>query len=109
MAVRKTYPTEIIGGAKINNIIKDDEFFGKGRMYAHVRLDIGEAVDWHIHTGETEYYYIISGNGVFVNSDRTECAVKPGDVCTMEIGGGHAIKQCGDSPLEFMALVIYTD
>jgi len=107
MAVRKTYESRIIGGAEINAIIKDEEFFGKGRMFAHVRLGKGETVDWHIHTGEIEYYYIISGAGIFTNSNKTEQTVYAGDVCTMELGGGHAIRQTGDETLEFIALILY--
>lgn len=110
MAVRKTYEPKIIDGAEINAIIKDEEFFLKGRMFAHVRLAKGEKVDWHIHTGEIEYYYyIISGTGVFTNSDKSEQIVTAGDVCTMELGGGHAIRQTGDETLEFIALIVYTD
>ena len=109
MAVRKTYSPNITVSAEINPIIKDDEFFSKGRMFAHVRLLKGQAVNWHIHTGEIEYYYIISGRGVFTNSDKTEQLVDVGDVCTMELGGGHAIKQIGDEILEFIALILYTD
>jgi mannose-6-phosphate isomerase-like protein (cupin superfamily) len=108
MAVRKTYPAKVIGGAEINAIIQNEEFFEKGRMFAHVRLSKGDAVDWHIHTGEIEYYYILSGTGIFTNSDKTEQTVSGGDVCTMEVGGGHAIRQAGDDILEFIALIINT-
>lgn len=109
MGVRKTYNPGVVFGAEINPIIKDDEFFKKGRMFAHVRLLKGQSVDWHIHTGEIEYYYIISGTGVFTNSDKTEQMVGKGDVCTMTLGGGHAIKQTGENILEFIALILYTE
>ena len=109
MAVRKTYAPKVICGAEINAIINDEEFFGKGRMFAHVRLLKGEVVDWHVHTDEIEYYYILSGEGVFTNSDKTEQVVRKGDVCTMELGSGHAIKQAGEETLEFIALIVYTN
>lgn len=107
MSVRSTYAPKIIDGAEINSIINDEEFFGKGSMYAHVRLEKGESVKWHIHTNEIEYYYILSGTGVFTNSDKTEQKIRAGDVCTMQPNGGHAIAQMGDVSLEFMALTIY--
>lgn len=109
MSVRKTYETRVNYEAQINDIIKNEELFSKGRMFAHVRLLKDKAVDWHIHTGEIEYYYIISGKGVFTNSDKTEQIVGAGDVCIMDLGGGHAIKQIGDETLEFIALIINTD
>ena len=108
MSVRKTYAAQTIDGAEIHAIIKDEEFFGKGRMFAHVYLDKGAVVDWHIHTDEIEYYYILSGCGIFTNSDKSEQAVTAGHVCTMELGSGHAIRQTGDEPLEFIALIINT-
>lgn len=108
MAVRKTYSPKVIGGAEINAIIENEEFYGSGRMFAHVRLQKGEAVSWHTHTDEIEYYYILSGTGIFTNSDQTEETVTVGDVCTMELGGGHAIRQIGENTLEFIALILYT-
>lgn len=108
MAIRKTYSPKVIGGAEINAIIENEEFFGSGRMFAHVRLHKGEAVDWHTHTDEIEYYYILSGTGIFTNSDKTEQTVVAGDVCTMELNGGHAIRQTGEDALEFIALILYT-
>ena len=108
MAVRKTFEPKVIDGAEINAIITEEEFYGSGRMFAHVRLLRGEAVDWHIHTDEIEYYYILSGEGIFTNSDKTEQRVSKGDVCTMDLGSGHAIKQAGDEILEFIALIVYT-
>ncbi len=108
MSVRNTYEPKTIDGAEIHAIIKDEEFFGKGRMFAHVRLEKGAVVDWHIHEGEIEYYYILSGCGIFTNSDKSEQAVTAGHVCTMELGGGHAIRQAGDETLEFIALIINT-
>ncbi len=41
-------------------------------MFAHVRLAKGAAVDRHDHIDEIEYYYILSGEGIFTNSDKTE-------------------------------------
>ena len=108
MAIRKTYSPKVIGGAEINAIIENEEFFGKGRMFARVRLQKGEAVDWHTHTDEIEYYYILSGAGIFTNSDKTEQTVVAGDVCTMELNGGHAIRQIGENVLEFIALILFT-
>lgn len=109
MAIRKTYAPQYIYGAEINPIINEKEFFGRGRLFAHVRLEKGKAVDWHTHTGEIEYYYIISGRGIFTNSDKSVQMVAAHDVCTMTLGGGHAIRQAGEEPLEFIALIINTD
>lgn len=106
MAVRKKYSPEIIGGAEINRIVNNDELFGNGHMFAHVRLEKGAVVDWHIHTGEVEYYYILSGEGIYTDIDKTEHNVTTGCVCTINPNDGHAIRNENDEVLEFIALII---
>ena len=107
MAVRKLKDARLAGGAEINDIISKEEFFGNGRMYAHVRLAKGQAVEWHVHEGEVEYYYILSGNGIYTDVDGKEYAVASGDVCTIGNNQGHAIRNEQDEVLEFIALIIY--
>lgn len=107
MAVRKKYIPEIIDGAEINRIVSNNELFGKGSMFAHVRLEKDATVEWHIHTGEVEYYYILSGEGIYTDTDKTEHVVKKGDVCTINPNDGHAIRNEKDIVLEFIALIIY--
>lgn len=107
MAVRKTHTPKMIPEENlvINPIINEEEFFDKGRMFARIVMEKGGVVKWHEHQGEIEYYYILSGTGIFTNSDKSEQSVEAGDVCTMDLGGGHAIRQTGEAPLEFVALI----
>ena len=107
MAVRKLKDPKVIGGAEINAIIDKEEFYGTGRMFAHVRLAQGQTVDWHVHEGEVEYYYILSGNGIYTDVDGKEYAVASGDVCTICVNQGHAIRNEQKDALEFIALIIY--
>ncbi len=107
MAVRKLKDPRIAVGAEINAIIDKEEFYGTGRMFAHVRITKGQAVAWHVHEGEVEYYYILKGNGIYTDVDGKEYSVVPGDVCTIGNNQGHAIRNEQDEVLEFIALIIY--
>lgn len=108
MAVRKTFEPQIIDGAEINRIVTNEELFDKGSMFAHVRLRKGDKVDWHTHNGEAEYYYILSGTGIYTDSDGSEYEVYENDVCTILPEGGHAIRNDNDDVLEFIALIVYS-
>lgn len=68
-------------------------------------LKAGEEVEFHIHEGESESYYILSGKGLYNdNGELTEVA--QGVVTYTPSGSGHGIKNISDENLEFIALII---
>ncbi|MBQ3557229.1 MAG: cupin domain-containing protein [Oscillospiraceae bacterium] len=77
----------------------------KLRMFSNVKLKPGEEVEFHIHTGEFESYYIISGKGLYQDNDEF-VEVEPGTVTFTPSGQGHGIKNIGDEILEFIALIV---
>ena len=77
----------------------------KLRTFARAQLKVGEEVEFHKHEGECEYYYIISGTGVYDDNGRS-IEVAPGAVTYTPSGEGHGIKNTGDTLLEFIALII---
>ena len=86
------------------NIVQKQEL-GGGKGCAEV-LKPNSSVGWHRHVGETEPYYILEGEGIFVDDDGSRTKVGPGDVCTILPGQCHAIENsssCKD--LAFMALI----
>ncbi len=83
-----------------------EELYGKGRIFGHSVLNKGCGVGWHLHEGDGEYYYILSGEGEY-NDNGAVSTVSAGDVCFTADGEGHALKNHKDEPLEFIALVIY--
>ena len=60
---------------------------------------------FHEHHGETETYYILSGEGSY-NDGEKSYPVKAGDVTFCPDGTGHALDNTGDTDLVFMALII---
>lgn len=75
------------------------------RMFSRVTLKVGEAVDFHTHIGEFESYYILSGIGLYIDHDKT-VTVEKGTVTFTPSGKGHGIKNIGNEPLEFIALIM---
>ena len=89
----------------LSNLAEFDIKNPKLRMFARARLKEGEEVAFHIHEGECEYYYIISGKGLYTdNGDKFD--VTPGTVTFTPSGNGHGIKNTGKEMLEFIALII---
>lgn len=77
----------------------------KLRTFAHAYLKPGEEVPFHIHQGESESYYILSGVGRY-NDNGKEADILPGTVTFTPSGSGHGIKNTGDTMLEFIALIV---
>ncbi len=89
----------------LNNLA---DFVGKNpklRTFALAQLNPGEEVAYHFHKGECEYYYIISGKGIY-NDNGEDIEAIPGLVTFTPSGSGHGIKNTGDKILEFIALIL---
>lgn len=96
------------GFITVRNLIRDDgELNGKGRVLAHTTVTPGSGIGYHVHTGETEIYFIYSGRGIF-NDNGAETPVGPGDVTFTPSGQGHALRCVGDEPLEIIAVILYS-
>lgn len=95
-------------GKEIVTFADLDQFPGKNekiRMFARAELKPGEEVGYHIHTGESEQYYIISGKGEYSDNGKI-VEVAPGTVTYTPSGEGHGIKNTGRDMLVFIALII---
>ncbi len=89
----------------LNSMINDSTTPENLRMYSHAELEPGASVGYHVHEGECELYYILSGSGEYDDNGKT-CAVSAGDVTYTPSGMGHGIKNTGSTPLSFIALII---
>ena len=110
--IRKDNVLEVehLGGGKgtayVHHIVSKEELLGHGRLYAKVVLPPGASVGWHQHVHDTEPYYILEGEGIFVDDDGSRTKVGPGDVCTILPGQCHAIENASScKDLAFMALI----
>lgn len=77
----------------------------KLRTFAIAELEPGASVGYHIHEGECESYYIISGKGLY-NDNGNIIDISDGDITFTPSGEGHGIENTGDDVLKFIALII---
>ena len=68
-------------------------------------IEPGASVGYHVHHGERERHYILSGEGIY-NEDEKEMPIGVGDVNFTPDGHGHGIESTGSEPLKFIAIII---
>ena len=105
--IRKPAPFNGVGEITVRSLLNGpEEMSRKGRVFAHTTVHPGAAIGYHVHTGDSETYYILSGTGRY--SDNGEIrTVTAGDVTYCAPGEGHSIEAIGDEPVEMIALILY--
>lgn len=107
--MRKIQKVENMCGGKgsitIEHLLGEKELNGKCGLYAKVTIEAGATLGYHEHHGESETYYILSGEGNY-NDNGTIRPVKAGDVTFTPSGSGHGLENTGNENLVFMALII---
>lgn len=94
------------GSVTIERLLTPSELYEKGRLYAVLTMEPGASIGFHLHEGEMESYYILSGAAEY--SDGTETySLLPGDTTLTQCGEGHTVKSTGDVPLKILALILY--
>ena len=78
------------------------------REIGWLTLPPGASIGLHKHTENEDVYIIISGNGVFTDSNGKEFAVAAGDITIARPGQSHALRNSGTEPLVFLDLIAQT-
>lgn len=94
------------GHVVLYHILSGEELMGHGTMYARVVIPPHCSIGWHQHAGNTEPYYIIKGEGTFIDNDKSRTTVRPGDICTIRCGQWHSMENNSGEDLEMIALVL---
>ena len=87
------------------NLADFDAWNPKVRLFSFVQVKSGEEVEYHMHFGESETFFILSGQGIY-NDNGNEVEVAPGMVTFTPSGQGHSIKNTGDEMVVFIALIV---
>ncbi len=95
------------GQVTFKHLLEAPEMHGVCGLYAEVTVYPGSSVGWHVHTGESETYYILSGVAEYNDNGRVR-RVYPGETTYTPDGCGHEIRPFGKEPLVFIALIIRT-
>ena len=83
-----------------------DDLYGKGRIFSEVTLEKDCGLGWHVHQGDGEFYYVVSGEAEY-SDNGVMPVLKAGDPAFCPNGEGHSVKNKNDEPFVFIALVIY--
>lgn len=94
------------GKALVRTVVEADKLNDKGRMFNHIWLEPGSSISYHQHVGETEWYYIIKGHGLFHDNGK-DVEVFDGDITATVDQEYHSLKNIGDDVLELIALILY--
>ena len=93
------------GTVEIVHVFHSTELKGKTRLFARLRLLPGASIGYHVHEGEEEIFYILSGSAQ-VTDGETEARMGPGDAVVTGGGAGHSLACAGSSPLELLAVIL---
>ena len=58
------------GSVEIMHIFKQDDFKGKVRLFAKLKINPGSSIGHHEHLEEAEVYYILSGKGIVTDNGK---------------------------------------
>jgi len=94
------------GIAVIENLLTPSELYDKGRLFAKITLEPGASIGNHVHKGEMEAFYIISGVAQY-NDNGEMVTLTSGDTSLTQSGMEHSVKSVGDTPLEIIALILF--
>lgn len=84
----------------------NSEMYDKGRLFSHNVLEKGCEIGLHEHIGDAEIFYIIKGEGRFIDNGQ-EYHVGVGDCLYTGDGDTHYLVNESDEPLEFIALIVF--
>ena len=93
------------GVCTIKHLTDKAAMYDNARMFAHVTIPAGCSIGDHPHNGETEFYYILKGEGVF-NDNGKEVILHAGDIAATGWGEVHGIENKSDEVLEMIALIV---
>ena len=93
----------------LEHLLNDEQMDGMCRMYAKVTLMPGSSIGYHTHDGDSETYYILSGEGTYINNNKEETAIYDNDVTFTADGEGHSIINTGNQKMVLIALIINSE
>ena len=97
-----------IGDTEMRKLLNGaDEMYGKGRMFNLMKVEPGNSIGNHTHSGDNEIFYFLSGTGEY-NDNGTAVTVCPGDVTVCSDGEAHGLINNGTEPLVFIALILFS-
>ena len=110
-AAHRTATEKPKGGAGVINAVG---FVTAGNRPDHTKFSLGSlntlppgaGVGNHAHEGNEEAYFILEGDGVYIDSDGQEYPVAKGDFTLCREGESHGLFNKSSAPLVFAAVIV---
>ena len=94
-----------VGQIKMSRIYGNLDFKSKCDFVDHSVIPPGTSIGVHTHENNEEVYFIIKGRGLMtLNGEEVE--VSAGDLILNKCYGTHALKNCGDDPIEILVFQV---
>ncbi|MDV6378646.1 cupin domain-containing protein [Sporosarcina sp. GW1-11] len=94
-----------IGRVQIQKIVTEDDQIEGLSLFATVIVEPQSSIGYHLHTKDAEAYYILRGEGIFLNHLQQRIPVKAGDLCLIAKGQSHGLENPNDRAIELIAVV----
>ncbi len=95
-----------LGNFELAHIINEQDRPSGMNILGVITVQPGEEIAFHVHEGESDTYYVLSGVGEYVDNDMKKTVISTGDAAWADNGQGHAIKNMSeDEPLLLMAII----
>lgn len=106
------YTTEIrenmrggCGSVSVTNLLNAQELNKHAKMFAKLVLKKGDSIGYHVHEGEEEIFYILSGTGVY-SDNGIETVLSQGDCAVTKSGQGHGVANNNEKDLVILASIL---
>lgn len=96
-----------IGEIISTELLKQEEFCDKGRLFSRYVIKPGSSIGRHTHEGDFEAYYILKGEATYYENGK-EKKIYAGDLTLTKDGESHELVNNSNEDLEMIALVLYS-
>lgn len=96
------------GSLLMERILTNEQFHGMGRLFSRMTLKQGCSLGYHIHEGESETYFVLSGEAK-CNDNGVIRTIRAGDITYTPSGSGHSLINENEEDFVFMALILYDE
>lgn len=94
-----------VGSVEIHNKITKEDLVDGLSLFAKVVIHPHSTIGYHLHIDDAEAYYLLEGEGVFLNHNKERIDVKAGDLCLIKKGQSHGLENHSDHELQIIAIV----
>lgn len=94
------------GTVYMTDFVSPEELNNKCRSFGMIHLEPGSSIGYHVHEGESEFFYILSGTAVYTDNG-VECEISAGDTAVVTSGNGHSIANRSSEPCDLIKLIVY--